>query len=252
MEIIFTPEFYENDVLIVSTIMNNLSKKDKLNLLYIFISMILGGIFTALFCLRDKNKNKNNKKEIKLEEYLDKGNLELKNLLEEDISDERLEEISKEFIEEITPNGLVRLSYNKDKESFTYYSNEDIAYKYLEVVSRLFVIKYNVKKLYINYIEELIKARDIKLKKTTNLTVQESSNYAISKNKKLPENLSDLKLNHDFFTNDDKDYWGNPIIYKVTEGHVMLISYGADQKKGDRFEGDLVVTFKVSGSIENK
>jgi len=188
MEIIFTPEFYENDVLIVSTIMNNLSKKDKLNLLYIFISMILGGIFTALFCLRDKNKNKNNKKEIKLEEYLDKGNLELKNLLEEDISDERLEEISKEFIEEITPNGLVRLSYNKDKESFTYYSNEDIAYKYLEVVSRLFVIKYSVKKLYINYVEELIKARDIKLKKNINLTTKENSIYAISKNKKLPEN----------------------------------------------------------------
>jgi len=188
MEIIFTPEFYENDVLIVSTIMNNLSKKDKLNLLYIFISMILGGIFTALFCLRDKNKNKNNKKEIKLEEYLDKGNLELKNLLEEDISDERLEEISKEFIEEITPNGLVRLSYNKDKESFTYYSNEDIAYKYLEVVSKLFVIKYNVKKLYINYVEELIKARDIKLKKNINLTTKENSIYAISKNKKLPEN----------------------------------------------------------------
>jgi hypothetical protein len=188
MEIIFTPEFYENDVLIVSTIMNNLSKKDKLNLLYIFISMILGGIFTALFCLRDKNKNKNNKKEIKLEEYLDKGNLELKNLLEEDISDERLEEITKEFIEEITPNGLVRLSYNKDKESFTYYSNEDIAYKYLEVVSRLFVIKYNVKKLYINYVEELIKARDIKLKKNINLTTKENSIYAISKNKKLPEN----------------------------------------------------------------
>jgi hypothetical protein len=150
--------------------------------------MILGGIFTALFCLRDKNKNKNNKKEIKLEEYLDKGNLELKNLLEEDISDERLEEISKEFIEEITPNGLVRLSYNKDKESFTYYSNEDIAYKYLEVVSRLFVIKYNVKKLYINYVEELIKARDIKLKKNINLTTKENSIYAISKNKKLPEN----------------------------------------------------------------
>jgi len=188
MEIIFTPEFYENDVLIVSTIMNNLSKKDKLNLLYIFISMILGGIFTALFCLRDKNKNKNNKKEIKLEEYLDKGNLELKNLLEEDISDERLKEISKEFIEEITPNGLVRLSYNKDKESFTYYSNEDIAYKYLEVVSKLFVIKYNVKKLYINYVEELIKARDIKLKKNINLTTKENSIYAISKNKKLPEN----------------------------------------------------------------
>jgi hypothetical protein len=188
MEIIFTPEFYENNVLIVSSIMNNLSKKDKLNLLYIFISMILGGIFTALFCLRDKNKNKNNKKEIKLEEYLDKGNLELKNLLEEDISDERLEEISKEFIEEITPNGLVRLSYNKDKESFTYYSNEDIAYKYLEVVSRLFVIKYNVKKLYINYVEELIKARDIKLKKNINLTTKENSIYAISKNKKLPEN----------------------------------------------------------------
>jgi hypothetical protein len=188
MEIIFTPEFYENDVLIVSTIMNNLSKKDKLNLLYIFISMILGGMFTVLFCLRDKNKY--NKKEIKLEEYLDKGNFELKNLDEEDIDDERLEEISKEFIEEITPHGLVRLSYNKDKESFTYYSNEDIAYKYLEVVSRLFVIKHNVKKLYINYIEEIIKARDIKLKKQENLTIHENSIYAISKNKKLPENTN--------------------------------------------------------------
>lgn len=186
MEIIFSPEFYENDVLIVSTIMNNLSKDEKLYLLYILISMILGGMFTVIFCVRDKNKN--NKKEIKLEEYLDKGNLELKNLLEEEISNERLEEISKEYIEEVTPSGLVKLTYDKEKESFTYYSNEDIAYKYLEVVSRLFVIKYNVKKLYINYIEELIKARDIKLKKTTNLTVQESSIYAISKNKKLPEN----------------------------------------------------------------
>ena len=58
----------------------------------------------------------------------------------------------------------------------------------MEVVSRLFVIKYNVKKLYINYIEELIKARDIKFKKQEDLTIHENSVYAISKNKKLPEN----------------------------------------------------------------
>jgi hypothetical protein len=60
----------------------------------------------------------------------------------------------------------------------------------LEVVSRLFVIKHNVKKLYINYIEEIIKARDIKLKKQENLTIHENSIYAISKNKKLPENTN--------------------------------------------------------------
>ena len=34
----------------------------------------------------------------------------------------------------------------------------------------------------------MIKARDIKLKKNINLTTKENSIYAISKNKKLPEN----------------------------------------------------------------
>jgi len=186
-EVNYDIPYYENDVLIVSTIMNNVSRENKIYMLIILSSMIIGGLFSVLFWIKDNRKIKN-KKEIKLEEYLDKGNLELKDLLEEELDDERLEEISKEFIEEVTPSGLVRLSYSKEKESFIYYSNEDIQYKYLEVVSRLFVIKYNVKKLYINYIEELIKARDIKFKKQEDLTIHENSVYAISKNKKLPEN----------------------------------------------------------------
>jgi len=167
--------------------MENLSKQDIIYLSFIIInSMAFGGLLlTVCYLLGNKEKNR---KDVKIEEYLDKGIKEFNNLLEEDIDKEKLKNISKEFIEEITPNGLVRLSYNDEKESFVYYSNEDIAYKYLEVVSRLFVTKYNVKKLYINYIEELIKARDIKLKRQKDLTFHENTIYAISKNKKLPEN----------------------------------------------------------------
>ena len=95
-------------------------------------------------------------------------------------------------IEEVTPTGLVKLSYDNNHEAFVYYADEDIPYKYLEVVARLFVIKYNCKSLYIDYKEQLFKARDkfFENKKQKNNNSQINSIYAISKNKKLPENTN--------------------------------------------------------------
>ena len=191
MEIPLLPEFLENNFNI-TPIINTFKKDDKILIFHIFNTMIIGGLFTVLYFYVNNNKKTKSKKEIILEEYLDKGSEELKNLSEEEIDDERLKLLGKEFIEEVTPSGLVKLSYDKENESFKYYSDENIPYKYLEVVSRLFTIKYNVKKIYINYIEELITARDIKFKKesTKKLTSTEKSIFALSNNKKLPENTN--------------------------------------------------------------
>lgn len=62
------------------------------------------------------------------------------------------------IIKEKTPDGLVYLGYDFNKEAFFYYSDfKDIAYNYLEVCARKFVIEYDCKLLLLNTKEEIIK-----------------------------------------------------------------------------------------------
>jgi hypothetical protein len=56
-------------------------------------------------------------------------------------------------VEEITPEGLVRMKW--DNGQFLYWSVRPIQYKYLETVARKFVIVYNCKENYINIFKEL-------------------------------------------------------------------------------------------------
>lgn len=46
---------------------------------------------------------------------------------------------SNNFLMETTPNGNVIMKYNNERQSFEYYSDKDIPYKYLETVARKFV-----------------------------------------------------------------------------------------------------------------
>lgn len=56
-------------------------------------------------------------------------------------------------VEEITPEGLVRMKWDNGK--FFYWSVRPIQYKYLETVARKFVIVYKCKENYINIFKEL-------------------------------------------------------------------------------------------------
>jgi hypothetical protein len=59
---------------------------------------------------------------------------------------------------EKTPDGVVYLGYDFNKEAFFYYSDfKDVAYNYLEVCARKFVIEYDCKLLLLNTKDELIK-----------------------------------------------------------------------------------------------
>jgi len=79
-----------------------------------------------------------------------------------DLSDQDLNVESRDesdtypFIEETTPYGIIKMSYNSLSESFIYYTDKnEMPYKYLETAGRLYVIKYDCKNIYINYEKEL-------------------------------------------------------------------------------------------------
>lgn len=72
--------------------------------------------------------------------------------------DETEENLTRRHVQEVTPEGLVTMTYDVPSSSFFYWSEKKIAYKYLEVVARKFVLLYNCKEVYINMFRELLKA----------------------------------------------------------------------------------------------
>lgn len=60
-------------------------------------------------------------------------------------------------VEEVTPEGHVYMTYDEPTNTFFYWSDKAIAYKYLDVVSRKYVIVYDCKEVYVNLFKEIIK-----------------------------------------------------------------------------------------------
>jgi len=85
--------------------------------------------------------------------------IELKKQAEEEakqsIIHKRLNKLSNCYVIEKTPNGNVIMIYQKDRESFKYYSDHNIPYRYLEVVGRKYVKFFNCRPIFIDMEEEL-------------------------------------------------------------------------------------------------
>jgi hypothetical protein len=84
---------------------------------------------------------------------------QLKNTSEEhareDIINRRLDKLANSYVMEKTPIGNVIMIYQKDKESFKYYSDCNIPYRYLEVVARKYVKIFNCRPIFVDMEEEL-------------------------------------------------------------------------------------------------
>ena len=61
-------------------------------------------------------------------------------------------------VEEVTPDGHVYMTYDEPSNTFFYWSEKAIAYKYLDVVARKYVIVYNCKEVYVNLFREIIQS----------------------------------------------------------------------------------------------
>ena len=83
------------------------------------------------------------------------------------IIDKRLDKLENCHVMEFTPLGNVLMKYDKNKQSFKFYSDSTIPYRYLEVVGRKFVKHFNCRPLFVDMEEELKLSED-KWKKERN------------------------------------------------------------------------------------
>jgi hypothetical protein len=80
------------------------------------------------------------------------------NASKEFVINERLNGLKNNIIMEKTPLGNVVMFYNNSRSSFEYYSDSTIPYRYLEVLGRKYVITYNCKRIYVDMSKEIEEA----------------------------------------------------------------------------------------------
>lgn len=93
--------------------------------------------------------------EIESEEGLSQINKNSVEQARQYIINKRLDKLKNCYIIEKTPNGNVIMIYDKERETFKYYSDINIPYKYLEVVGRKYVKSFDCRPIFVDMEEEL-------------------------------------------------------------------------------------------------
>jgi len=96
------------------------------------------------------------------------------------ITNNKLDGYINNYVLESTPLGNVYMRYNNKKQSFEYFSNSTIPYRYLETIGRKYVMAYWCKPLFVDLEEELNKARN----KASNNTSDNNSTSISNTNSK--------------------------------------------------------------------
>lgn len=93
--------------------------------------------------------------EIETEEGIDELKTESENQAIKYIINQRLDKLKNCYVMEKTPIGNVLMIYENDRESFKYYSDCNIPYRYLEVVGRKYVKLFGCRPIFVDMEEEL-------------------------------------------------------------------------------------------------
>jgi len=124
----------------------------------------------TFFSAEEKKEKKREKKDETIETpekpfvpYEDKYKEEYKNKTATETPKEKIENLKHSFMIENTPLGNVLMFYDHTRETFTYYSDSTVPYRYLEVVSRKYVLMNDCVSLYVDMDDE-IKEAEKKLK----------------------------------------------------------------------------------------
>lgn len=114
---------------------------------------------------KKEKEKKEKEKEIKPEEekkekikYEDKYLDQYEKMESIVLSEDRLETLKKTILFENTPLGNLIIFYNHSRESFTYYSDNTIPYRFLEVASRHYAVQNNCKSIHVHMLTELSEA----------------------------------------------------------------------------------------------
>lgn len=120
----------------------------------ILMSFLFTGFLIKPLTLReleeDEEEDKKAMKRLEEENFEYKYLDEYEKLEENEITLEKLEELKNKEIKLEIPFLKATIIMFYDDDTFKYYCNTDVIYKYLNVACRKFVIEYNAKKLYID------------------------------------------------------------------------------------------------------
>jgi hypothetical protein len=108
------------------------------------------------------------------------------------IIDCRLDKIKKSYIIEKTPLGNVLMIYDKEQDSFKYYADSTMPYRYLETVGRKYVKFFNCRPIFVDMEDEL-RLFEEKWKKEQQLKKQKEEENKKDKNIDIKNN--ELKKN---------------------------------------------------------
>ena len=95
-----------------------------------------------------------------LPKYEDKYVDQYKKLEDVELSKEKLDSLKNSILMENTPLGNVVMFYDNSRETFTFYSDSTIPYRYLETIGRKYVVMNNCKRLYVDMEEEIKDAKE--------------------------------------------------------------------------------------------
>lgn len=87
---------------------------------------------------------------IKVERYEDKYKEKFQKMENNELDKARLEELKHNILMEMTPNGNVIMFYDFTNDSFGYYSDKMMPYRFLDAVGRKYVIQFRCKSIYVN------------------------------------------------------------------------------------------------------
>ena len=93
-----------------------------------------------------------------------KGEDEMLKLVEEKTNkfmfEHRLDKLKNSYVMEYTPLGNVLMFYDKERETFKFYSDSTIPYRYLEVVGRKYAKQFGCKQIFVDMEEEIKTAEE--------------------------------------------------------------------------------------------
>lgn len=110
-------------------------------------------------------------------------------------SDEKIEGLKNTILMENTPLGNVIMYYDKSRETFIYYSDSNIPYRYLEVISRKYVIMNHCKQIHVDMEQEIKDAQE----KLEQKKQEEEEKKKQIEQQKTDENHSSTNVKKDVF-----------------------------------------------------
>ena len=133
---------------------------------FVFLAVLLDG--SVIMLLREhfgnKKKRATENQEVEAQptstaKFEDKYRDKVRLLLSRsELSNERKECLKDVYTMEYTTQGNIIMSWDQSRETFTYYADHVIPYRFLEVVARRYVIENDCKELYIDMEEEIAAA----------------------------------------------------------------------------------------------